>query len=625
MGKTSRKSQEKVKNPILAAAYPYRKWFVIGPIFKLTEAILELLIPTVMAYIVERGVLAGDGGYVLRMFPVMLGLAVVGYLSALVCQYTASLSSQGFGTELRNRLFSHVLSLSQRDAEVFGTPTLVNRITADVNILQQAVAMLIRLAIRAPFICIGSLIMAAILNLKLTLIILCALPLLILAVFAVTRLSVPGYRKAQGHLDNISTISRENMSGVRVVRAFSRKNAEIDRFERENAEYTAQVVKVNRIATLLSPITTLILNVAVIAVLWFSAKLIGSGELVSAKVIAFINYISYMVTALLVVANLITLFTKARASYGRVMDVFNTAEDPAAGNKPEMSGGEITENISRGDENISRGDENISRGGKNISREIPEGTPVLEFRGAALRYGNDETVPEAVCGLKFALWPGEVLGVVGMTGSGKSSLCALLTGLYAATSGEVLVNGRNVDTWNREELHKFVRIAPQQSVLFSGTVADNIRAGDESITDEMIIEALRAAQAEEFVNDKGGIGARVERRGTNFSGGQRQRLCVARAIAAKPAVLILDDSFSALDNSTARSMFNAIDAFGITTRIVVSQRAGNVRTASRILVLDDGRPVGLGTHAELLGSCPIYRDICRLSDPDGNAEGGDGK
>ena len=588
MGKNGKKSQKKAENPVLASARPYKKWFVIGPVFKLIEAILELLIPTVMAYIVERGVLARDGAYVMRMFPVMLGLAVVGYLSALVCQYTASLSSQGFGTELRDRIFAHVLSLSQSDAERFGTPSLVNRITSDVNILQQAVAMLIRLAIRAPFICIGSLVMAAVLNLKLTLVILCALPLLILAVFAVTHFSVPGYRKAQEHLDKVSSISRENMSGVRVVRAFSRKDAEIGRFEEENAAYTAEVVRVNRISTLLSPVTTLILNAAVIGVLWFSAVLIGRGELVSAKVIAFINYISYMVTALLVLANLITLFTRARASYGRVMEVFRTKADPAGANAP------------------------------SDAAPAPAPMPVLEFRNAALRYGNGGTVPEAVCGLNFALWPGEVLGVIGMTGSGKSSLCALLTGLYAATSGEVLVNGRNVDAWNREELHKFVRIAPQQSVLFSGTVADNIRAGDSSVTDEMITEALRAAQAEEFVNEKGGIGARVERRGTNFSGGQRQRLCVARAIASGPAVLILDDSFSALDNSTAKAMFNAIDRFGIATRIVVSQRAGNVRNADRILVLDDGKPVGLGTHAELMESCGVYREICRLSDPDGS-------
>ena len=576
----------KAENQIFASAKKYRKWFVIGPLFKLTEAVFELLIPTMMVYIIDRGVTGKDGAYVLRMLPVMIGIAVAGYLSALVCQYVASLSSQGFGTELRNRLFGHMLRISQKDADKLGTPAMVNRVTNDVNILQQAAAMLIRLAIRAPFICIGSLVMAGLLNIRLTLVILCALPFLIASVVLVMKLSVPLHGKVQKKLDNIAVISRENMSGARVIRAFSRSGAEKERFYAESDGYYKAAVRVNRISVLLNPLTTLIMNVAVIAVLWFGGKLIEGNNMSGGQIIAFINYISYMVTALLVLANLVTLFTKAAASARRVNEVFAV---------PERETAEGAEQA-----------EKQSGGGKTV--------PAFEFINASLRYADDPAVPEAVEGLDLAVMPGEVLGIVGITGSGKTSLISLLTGLYDCTGGEVRVNGVNIRLWDRKKLSRTVRVASQQSILFSGTVADNIRAGDPSITDEEIDEALKVARADGFVAERGGRGARVERGGVNFSGGQRQRLSVARAVAGGAKVLILDDSFSALDNATASSMFRAIRASSVETLVIVSQRAGSVRQADRILVLDDGRISDIGTHEELLERSELYAQICKLSE-----------
>ncbi len=578
----------KTENQILASVKKYRKWFVIGPIFKLIEAIFELLIPTLMVYVIDRGVSGRDGAYVLKMIPLMAGIAVLGYLSALVCQYVASLSSQGFGTELRDRLFKHLLSIPQKDADRLGTPAMVNRVTTDVNILQQAVAMLIRLAIRAPFICVGSLVMAAILNLKLTLVILCALPFLVAAVILVMRVSVPLYTKVQQKLDNIAVISRENMSGARVIRAFSRKNNEKARFDAECDGYNRAVVRVNRVSTLLNPLTTLIMNIAVLAVLWFGGKMIETGAMTGGRIIAFINYVSYMVTALLVVANLVTLFTKAAASYRRVAEVFDVPSAEARGS-------------------------DAAAGCEDADNGIVPGAPAVEFRGATLRYGDDPALPAAVEGVSLSLAAGRTLGIAGITGSGKTSLISLLTGLYECSSGEVLLFGRDVRQWDRAALHRTLRVAAQQSTLFSGTVRDNLRAGNDDIDDDAMWEALRAAQAADFVREKGGLDARVERGGVNFSGGQRQRLSVARALAGSPRVLVLDDSFSALDNATAAAMLKAIRGTSVDTLIIVSQRVQSVRGADIILALDDGRPAGLGTHGELLRQSATYAEICRLS------------
>ncbi len=613
---STRKSRSEGARQIFASAKKYRKWFVIGPFFKLVEAIFELMIPTLTVYIIDRGVTGRDGAYVMRMIPLMFGIAAAGYLSALVCQYVASLSSQGFGTELRARIFSHILHISQKDADKLGTSGMVNRVTNDVNVLQQAVAMLIRLAIRAPFICLGSLVMAAMLNLRLTLVILCALPFLITAVVLVMRRGVPLFAKVQKRLDNIAVISRENMSGARVIRAFTRTDNEKERFRRECDGYNQAVIRVNRVSSLLNPVTTLIMNIAVIAVLWFGGKLIGSGNMTGGQIIAFINYISYMVTALLVVANLVTLFTKAAASYRRVAEVFEIpAEGATYGNNGSISNGAADAEAANG--TSDSGDSGkVAADIASDNGEITAGdpaVPAIEMRNVGLRYIDDDTVPKALEGVNLAVSPGTVLGIVGVTGSGKTSLVSLLTGLYAPTEGDILIRGRKIDTIGKAELRKTIAVASQQSILFTGTVRDNIRAGREDIDDGAIDRALKIACADGFVAEKGGLNAAVERGGVNFSGGQRQRLSVARAVAGKPDILILDDSFSALDNATAASMLRAITDSGIETLIIVSQRVGNVRRADKILVLDDGRPAGLGTHEELLVASPLYAEICRLS------------
>ncbi|MBP5779869.1 MAG: ABC transporter ATP-binding protein, partial [Clostridia bacterium] len=359
------------------------------------------------------------------------------------------------------------------------------------------------------------------------------------------------------------------------------------------------VVRVNRISALLNPVTTLIMNVAVIAVLWFGGMMIEAGGMTGGKIIAFINYISYMVTALLVLANLVTLFTKAAASAKRVDQVFEIPE------------GEDSETAADGPAPEIKTDGGSSEGACGTSASP---VPAFELINATLRYGDDEKVPPALEGVNLAVLPGEVLGIAGMTGSGKTSLTGLLTGLYRCTGGEVRINGRNIREWDKDELSRTVRIASQQSTLFSGPVADNIRAGDPSITDEEIDEALKIARADGFVAERGGRGARVERGGVNFSGGQRQRLSVARAVAGGAKVLILDDSFSALDNATASSLFRAIRASSVETLVIVSQRAGSVRQADRILVLDDGRISDIGTHEELLERSELYAQICKLSE-----------
>ena len=438
--------------------------------------------------------------------------------------------------------------------------------------------------------------------------ILCALPFLIAAVILVMRVSVPLFTKVQQKLDNIAVISRENMSGARVIRAFSRKNNEKARFDAECDGYNKAVEKVNRVSTLLNPLTTLIMNLAVLAVLWFGGKMLDTGAMTGGKIIAFINYVSYMVTALLVVANLVTLFTKAAASYKRVNEIFAVplADRPGTAKASEAADP---------DADAGKGE---------------PAPPSVEFRHATLRYGDDETLPAAVEDVSLKLRSGQTLGIVGITGSGKTSLISLLTGLYDCTAGQVLLYGRDVRQWERAELHRTVRIAAQQSTLFAGTVRDNLRAGCADLDDEALWAALRAAQAAGFVEEKGGLDARVERGGVNFSGGQRQRLSVARAVAAGPRVLILDDSFSALDNATAAAMFDALRATSVDTLIIVSQRVRSVRGADLILALDDGRAAGLGPHEELLRQSPTYAEICRLSGdesaeaaPAAPAKGGD--
>lgn len=560
---------------------PYKKQLIIGPLFKLTEAVLELLIPTMMVYVIDIGVENNDKDYIIKMGLLMLLISAVGLCCALVCQYSASVASQGFGTGLRNRLYEHLASFSFRETEKFGTSSLVNRLINDVNVLQQAVAMLIRLIIRAPFICIGSLVMAMMLDFKLALIILISLPLFALAIYLIMSKTIPLYKKVQSKLDRYITVLRENLSGVRVIRAFSRVEHERKRFDESNRDYVDDAIHVGKISALLNPVTMLIMNCAVIAILWFGGVRIQNGSMTQGEIIAFINYISYMITALIVVANLIILFTKAAASASRVNEVLDT--EPSISDAPQTD---------------------YPSGDSADAVELRDVT--FTYRGAAA---------PALENISFKLKRGEILGIVGSTGSGKTTLINLIPRFYDVDSGQVFVGGRDVRAYPQQELRKKIGIALQKTELFRGTVCENIRLGNEEATDDDVRHAAQAAQAMEFIsNMPKAFETQIERGGANISGGQKQRLNIARALVRKPDILILDDNSSALDYATDAALRKAVCKMAAEqgmSVIIVSQRIASVRSADQILVLEDGKTAGVGTHGELLKSCAVYREICR--------------
>ena len=556
---------------------PYRVQCTLGPFFKLVEAVLELYLPLLMAQVIDKGALTGDSGYVIRMGGVMLGIVTVGLCCALICQYMASVTSQGFGTELRNAMFSHISRLSQREVDRFGTPSLINRVTGDVNQLQYAVAMLIRLVIRAPFLCIGGIIMALSIDWRLSLVIIAAVPLFVLVIILVMRKTIPLHRTVQGRLDKLTRILRENLSGVRVIRAFARTGEERRRFADSTADHTAAAIRVGRLSALLNPVTQLIMNAAILAIVWFGGVRVEAGGMTTGEIIAFINYVNQILLALIVVANLVVTFTKAYASAGRVLEVLDT--------QPSVFGGES-------------------------SPDRDPAAPAVEYRNVSFSYGAGD---EELSNISFAVDKGAVVGIIGGTGAGKSTLMNLLMRFYDVTSGEVLVEGIDVRQYPLEELRDMVGLVPQQVGLFSGTIADNIRWGKEDADDTEVKEAARMAQAAEFIEQKkDGYDTAVERGGANLSGGQKQRIAIARALVRRPAILVLDDASSALDYATDAALRRAIrtGTKGMTV-FMVSQRVSAVKDADLILVLDDGRLAGAGRHEELLANCEVYQEICR--------------
>ena len=557
---------------------PYRVQCVLGPFFKLVEAVLELYLPLLMAQVIDKGALTGDGGYVLRMGGVMLGIVTVGLGCALICQYVASVTSQGFGTELRNALFSHISRLSHRELDRFGTPSLINRVTGDVNQLQYAVAMLIRLVIRAPFLCIGGIIMALVIDWRLSLVIVAAVPLFVFVIVLVMRQTIPMHRTVQGKLDRLTRILRENLSGVRVIRAFARTQEERRRFSDSTEEHTAAAIRVGRLSALLNPVTQLIMNAAILAIVWFGGVRVEAGGMTTGEIIAFINYVNQILLALIVVANLVVTFTKAYASAGRVLEVLDT--------EPSV------------------------QDGKGSPRRDPAASAV-EFRQVCFSYGG--AGEEELSDVSFTGPRGATVGIIGGTGAGKSTLMNLLMRFYDVTSGQVLVEGADVRDYPLEELRSRIGLVPQQVELFSGTIADNIRWGAAEADDEQVREAARMAQAAEFIQQKkDGYDTVVERGGANLSGGQKQRLAIARALVRRPELLILDDASSALDYATDAALRRAIrtGTKGMTV-FMVSQRVSAVKDADLILVVDDGRLAGAGRHEELLEGCEVYREICR--------------
>ena len=559
----------------------FKREVLIGPVFKLTEAVFELIVPLVMAQIIDVGIANGDRGYVLRMGGVMVLLGLVGLGCALICQYCAARASQGFGTVLRSEMFRHINTLSHGEIDQIGTPSLITRITNDVNQLQLAVAMLIRLVVRAPFLVIGATVMALLLDWKLACIFFVAAPLMALVLYLVMSRSIPFYRIIQKKLDRISLITRENLSGVRVIRAFSRQEKEKERFAQASEDQMTTSIAVGRISALLNPLTSAIINLAIAAVIWFGGFRVDAGGMTQGEVIAFVNYLNQILLAMIVVANLVVIFTKAAASATRVDEVLEL--HPSIVNR-------------------------VSRPAQEV-----EGSPEIAFDAVSFAYPDAGAY--SLSDISFTVARGQTLGIIGGTGCGKSTLVNLIPRFYEVSQGSLKVDGVDVRDYPMEQLRGKVGIVPQRAVLFSGTLRQNMQWRKQDATDEEIWQALETAQAASFVRKMpDGLDSVILQGGKNLSGGQKQRLTIARALVGEPEILILDDSASALDFATDAALRQAIAKFSAgrgnrMTTIIVSQRANTVRYADQIVVLDDGKAAGIGTHEQLLESCQIYREI----------------
>lgn len=558
----------------------FRKEIILGPLFKLIEAILELIVPLVMVKIIDVGVKNSDPSYVLKMGAIMLLLGVVGFACSLTCQRYAAIASQGGGTVIRNAVFRHINTFSHAEVDRFGTPSLITRISNDVNQLQLAIAMFIRLVIRAPFLVIGSVVMAMILDLKLSIIFIITTPVILLILYLIMSRSVPFFHIIQQKLDKISLITRENLGGSRVIRAFSKQEMEKDRFYEASSDHTNTAIKVGRISALLNPLTYATINLAIVAIIWYGGIRVDVGGMTQGQVIAYINYMSQILLALVIIANLVVLFTRAAASAARVNEVLDVKSTIVSSHKTNNA---ISENI---------------------------GLPKIEFKNVAFAYGD--TSKYAIQDINIKIRKGETVGIIGATGSGKSTIINLIPRLYDVSKGDVLVDGKNVKNYRLNDLRRKIGLVPQRAVLFSGTVDDNIRWGDQDATDEDIKRALDIAQAWEFVDGLAKKGHTMIRQGgKNLSGGQKQRLTIARALVGKPDILILDDSASALDFTTDAALRKALkERTQDTTVIMVSQRVSSIMDADKIIVLDNGIIKGIGTHAQLNISSDVYKEIC---------------
>lgn len=555
----------------------FKKEVLIGQTAKFIEAVFEVLVPLIMANIIDKGINGGEGKpYIYKMGGLLVLLGILGLCFALICQYLASKASQGVGTVMRNDMFRHINSLSHAELDRIGTPSLVTRLTNDINQVQTAVAMYIRLVVRAPFIVIGSAIMAISVDRKLSLVFLVVIPLVVLILYLVMSRSIKYYKVIQKKLDRISLVTREGLSGVRVIRAFSRQDTEQHRFDEANDEYLRISLNVGKLSALLNPLTYAVLNLAIAAIVWFGGFRVQIGGLTQGEVIAFVNYMTQISLALVVVANLVVLFTKAAASASRINEVLDI--------EPSVKNGEYS--------------------GKG------EGSTAVKFDNVSFSYNkNGENALENI---SFTAEKGETIGIIGGTGSGKSTLVNLIPRFYDCTEGTIEIDGVKIADYDTKSLRGRIGTVPQKAVLFSGTIAENMRWGKSDATEEEIRSALDIAQASEFVNKlENGLETHISQGGKNLSGGQKQRMTIARALVSKPEILILDDSASALDFATDAALRKAIaQSTNKMTVFIVSQRANSIRYADKIIVLDDGKQAGMGTHKELLESCDVYREIC---------------
>jgi len=587
---------------------PYIKQVTLGPSFKLLEAILELLIPLMMAKLIDDGVKVNNTSFVYTMGGMMLLTAVIGAGSAYICQYYASVASQGFGTTMRNLLFKKIQSFSYNEIDKIGTPSLINRITSDVNQLQFAVAMLIRLVIRVPFLCIGGVVMAMIINLRLSLVLLIIMPLFAVFLYFVMSRSVPMYKAVQKKLDGLSTVIRENLSGARVVRAFARLDKERARFVDSNREYADSSIRVGRISALLNPVTTVIINLGVAAILWFGGIQVNEGSMTQGEIIAYINYVNMILSALIVLANLVVTFTKAAASAVRVNELLDM--------EPSIVDMDADQYNLHGVAEVKAEMKVSSAKSESAEMTVMPGQsiPIIEFRNVSFSYGS--SAENVLQNISFKINKGQVIGIIGSTGAGKTTLINLIPRFYDATEGVVLFNGVDVKTLKQRELRDRIGLVPQKSVLFTGSIEENLKWGNQDATAEYMIKAAKIAQAYEFIENKPeSFQTQITQGGRNLSGGQRQRLAIARALIKKPEVLILDDSSSALDYATdARLRRELKENLSDTTVIIVTQRVAAIRNADIIIVMDEGEIVGMGSNAQLLESCSVYREIVSSQD-----------
>ena len=559
----------------------YKVQTVMAPLFKMLEAIFELFVPLVVAKMIDVGIAEGDRNYVFMMGGVLLILALVGLTCSITAQYFAAKAAMGFGRELRRDLFRHIMSISYNEIDKNGTSSLITRMTSDVNQMQTGVNMVLRLFLRSPFIVFGAVIMAFTVDVKTAMIFLIVLPILIAIVFGIIFSTIPLYKKVQGRLDKVTLITRENLIGARVVRAFNHQNEDIKDFDEATTSLMKSQLFVGHISALLNPVTFVVVNFGIMALIHKGAIRVDAFGLTQGQVVALVNYMSQILIELVKLANLIVTTTKAVACGHRVAAVF--AEKST----------------------ISFADER--RSVKEDEKDIR--VPRVSFKNVSFRYnGSGENSLE---GLNIDIYSGETVGIIGGTGAGKSTLVNLIPRFYEATDGEVLVDGRNVKEYSKTGLRNKIGIVPQKAVLFKGSIAENIKYGRENATDEEIDEALKAAQAYDFVMEKnGGTAFGLNQGATNLSGGQKQRLCIARALVRKPEILILDDSSSALDYATDAKLRASIKDIskGMTT-FIVSQRTSSIKYADKIIVLDDGSVAGIGTHDELMRSCEIYQEI----------------
>lgn len=577
---------ENTMKKLLVYLKDYKKESVLGPLFKLLEATFELIVPLVMAAIIDTGVATGDKSYIMKMCMVLVLLAVIGLTCSITAQYFAAKAAVGFATKLRHALFAHIESLSFTEMDTVGTATLITRMTSDVNQVQNGVNLVLRLFLRSPFIVFGAMVMAFTIDVKAALVFVVTIPLLSIIVFGIMLISIPLYKKVQSALDKVLGITRENLTGSRVIRAFNKEDDEKVHFNENNDLLTRAQIYVGKISALMNPLTYVIINGAIVVLVWTGAVRVDNGYITQGEVVALINYMSQILVELVKLANLIININKSIACGNRIQSIFEM--------QPSITDGS---------------GQKVDKVQTDTADRSEEAEYAVEFSHVGLTYAG--AGDESLTDIDFKVKKGETIGIIGGTGSGKSSVVNLIPRFYDVTSGFIKVDGKDVKDYPLEELRGKIGTVLQKAVLFHGTIRENLKWGNPDATEENLNRAITVAQAKEFIDNKEGrLDFEIEQGGKNLSGGQRQRLTIARAVVKKPEILILDDSASALDFATDAALRKAIrEMEGETTVFIVSQRAASIQHADRIVVLDDGKIVGLGTSEELLESCEVYQEI----------------